>query len=47
LKPPQTLKTEIYKKTDFVDTMSEVLRDFPLRQNQPLKSADVTSTLEF
>jgi hypothetical protein len=37
----QTPKTEILKKTDFVDIMiSKVLRDFPFSRNQPLKSAD-------
>jgi hypothetical protein len=30
-----------FKNTDFVDIMiSKVLRDFPFRRNQPLKSAD-------
>jgi hypothetical protein len=41
LKPPKMPKTEIKKKTDFVDIMiSKVLRDFPFGRNQPLKSAD-------
>ena len=31
-----------FKNTDFVDTMMlNVLRDLPISQNQPLKSADV------
>jgi hypothetical protein len=39
--PPRPPKTEIKKKTAFVDIMiSEVLRDFPFSQNQPPKSAD-------
>jgi hypothetical protein len=47
LQPPKRPKTEILTNTDFVDTMiSKVLRDLPCNRNQPLKSAD-DSTSEF
>jgi hypothetical protein len=39
LQPPKTPKPK-FKKTDFVDFISKLLRDFPFGQNQPLKSAD-------
>jgi hypothetical protein len=34
------LQTRNKKKTDFVDIISKVLRDFPFSQNQPLMLAD-------
>jgi hypothetical protein len=41
LQSPKPPKTKLKKKTDIVDTtISNVLRDFPFSQNQPLKSAD-------
>jgi hypothetical protein len=46
---PQTPQNRNLKKksTDFVDTISEVLRDLPFSRNQPLKSADDKNSLEF
>jgi hypothetical protein len=41
LPPPPPHPQKQIKNTDFVDiTISQVLRDFPFSQNQPLKSAD-------
>jgi len=37
-KTPQN--RNLKKPTDFVDTISEVLRDLPFSRNQTLKSAD-------
>jgi hypothetical protein len=38
--PPTTPPQPKFKKnTDFVDTLSKVLRELPFRRNQPLKSA--------
>jgi len=38
---PNPTKPKLKKKsTDFVDTISEVLRDLTFSRNQPLKSAD-------
>jgi hypothetical protein len=38
--PPQTTQNQNLKNTDFVDIISNVLRDLPFSLNQPLKSAN-------
>jgi hypothetical protein len=38
--PTPPPKPKLKKKTDFVDTVSKVLRGLPFCRNQPLKSAD-------